>query len=183
MGTPCSSGREPKGIVFRVGSFFLLFDTNWSPLERGNLNYVIALRRLACVQICGGISWFMIDVRGSSQLWAVPALGKWLHWRRKLNKLRKASQWVVFLGVFNFSSGFHIAFLASLPDGLQPASQINPFLLCLLLIMFFFLSKWQIKQTKTLSFVKEISKLNKRFKVYNLESIMIHYVELKKCGL
>lgn len=87
--------KRTQTIVFLGWFFFSSFchlDIYWSPLERGNLSCVIALRRLACVQICRGISWWMIDVRGSSQLWAVPVLGKGLHWRRKQTEQVTESQ-------------------------------------------------------------------------------------------
>lgn len=83
-----------------------------------------------------------------------PGPGQVTALKKKAEQVTESQPVSSFLGVFNFSSGFHIAFLASLPDGLQPASQINPFLLCLLLIVFFFLIQVTNKANQDAFFCK-----------------------------
>lgn len=67
------------------------FDTNWSHLEGGNLNWAVSACGLEHGDICRILPLFIlmiIGVRGPSLLLAVPHLGRW-YWTVEEHKLSK----------------------------------------------------------------------------------------------
>lgn len=51
------------------------------------------LHYMACGQVCGAFSWFLVVLRGPSTLWEVPSLGRWA-WAVKEKQLIKPREHV-----------------------------------------------------------------------------------------